>query len=177
MASQGTPMLAAAAQFALRPFGQADPEADDQLLHVLANTQVPQDPHGNAAWLHHRRTYDEQRGQRRHYIAVHRATDEPIAYAALEQQQADPGIFRIYLVFDPQRWSFDTLGAFLYQHLLRDATSLHAATLVCIEYATDAAFRAFLEGQGFLHVGDGVYNGFNIVRYEQRLVPATQDSL
>jgi len=70
----------------LRPFGQHDREADKQLLLTLANAQVPQDPRGNEDWLQHRRAYDERRGQRRHYIALHLPTQEPIAYAALEQQ-------------------------------------------------------------------------------------------
>jgi hypothetical protein len=168
-------MIAASPPFSLRPFGQHDHEADYQLLHVLANAQVPQDPRGNEEWLQHRRAYDERCGKRRHYIAVHRVTQEPIAYAALEQQEAERSSFRIYLVFDPRRWSFDGLGIFLYQQLLRDADALHAARLVCIEYATDAAFRAFLESQDFRHVDDGVYNGFSIVRYEKMLYPAAQE--
>jgi hypothetical protein len=158
--------------FFLRPFGQTDSEADYQLLHVLANAQVPQDPRGNEEWLQHRRAYDERRGQRRHAIAVYEPTNESIAYAALEQQAADPGSFRIYLVFDTQRWPFATLGAFLYQQLLRDAAVLQATRLVCIEYAADVAFRAFLVDQGFRQVGDGLYNGFSIVRYEKLLAPA-----
>jgi hypothetical protein len=149
-------------------------EADEQLLLLFANAQVPQDPRGNEEWLQYRRAYDERRGQRRHYIAVYLPTQEPIAYAALEQQQADPSSFRIYLVFDPQRWSFELGGRFLYQQLLQDAEALQAGKLVCIEYATMAAFRAFLEGQGFRQVGDGVYNGFSIVRYEKLLLGARQ---
>jgi hypothetical protein len=90
-------MLAASVPFYLRSFGEHDREADYELLLTLANAQVPQDPRGNAEWLEHRRAYDERRGERRHYIAVHRPTNEPIAYAALEQQQADPSSFRIYL--------------------------------------------------------------------------------
>ncbi len=168
-------MLAESLSFSLRSFGQHDSEADYQLLRMLANAQVPQDPRGNEEWLQHRRVYDERRGQRRHYIAVHRLTQEPIAYAALEQQEAELSSFRIYLVFDPQRWSFDGLGTFLYQQLLRDADALHAAKLVCIEYATDATFRTFLESQDFRHVGDGVYNSFSIVRYEKMLRPAAQE--
>ena len=158
-------MLAASAPFYLRPVGEHDRQADYKLLLTLANAQAPQDPRGNAAWLEHRRAYDERRGQRRHSIAVHRPTNEPIAYVALEQQQADPSSFRIYLVFDPARWSFDTVGTILCHQLLRDAEELQAAKLVCIEYATDAAFRAFLEREGFRLIGDGVYNGFSIVRY------------
>jgi hypothetical protein len=167
-------MITAALPFSVHPFGQHDREADEQLILALANAQVPFDRRGNEEWLQHRRVYDERNGQRRHYIALHRPTNEPIGYAALEQQQADLGTFRIYLVFDPQRWSFDTLGAFLYQQLLQDADTLHVAKLMCIEYATDVAFRAFLEGLGFRQVGDGVYNGFSIVRYEKLLLGAEQ---
>jgi len=168
-------MNEASLPFSLRPFGQHDREADEQLILRLANAQVPQDPRGNEEWLQYRRAYDQRRGQRRHYIAVYFPTQEPIAYAALEQQPADPSSFRIYLVFDPQCWSFELVGTFLYQQLLQDATALHAGKLVCIEYATMAAFRAFLERRGFRQVGDGVYNGFPIVRYEKLLLGAGQE--
>ncbi len=161
--------------FSLRPFGQHDHEADDELILRFANAQVPHDPRGNAEWLQHRRAYSEHRGQRRHYIAVYLPTQEPIAYAALEQQQAEPNCFRIYLVFDPQRWSFEVVGTLLYQQLLQDAEALHASKLVCVEYATMAAFRAFLERQEFRQVGDGVYNGFTIVRYEKLLLGTGQE--
>jgi hypothetical protein len=168
-------MIAASPPFSLRPFGQGDREADYQLILTFANAQVPQDPRGNDEWLQYRRAYDERRGQRRHYIAVHLPTQEPIAYTALEQQGADPSSFRIYLVFDPRRWSFETLGTFLYQQLLQDAETLRAARLVCIEYATASDFREFLERQGFRHAGDGIYNGLDIVRYEKALPGAGED--
>jgi len=168
-------MNEAALPFSLRPFGQHDREADYQLILSLANAQVPQDPRGNEAWLQYRRAYDQHGGQRRHYIAVYLPTQEPIAYAALEQQQAEPSCFRIYLVFDPQRWSFEVVGTFLYQQLFQDAEALHASKLVCVEYATMAAFRAFLERQEFREVGDGVYNGFTIVRYEKLLLGTGQE--
>jgi hypothetical protein len=153
--------------FSLRPFGEHDREADYQLLLAFANAQAPQDPGGNEEWLRHRRAYDERSGQRRHYIAVHRPTQEAVGYAALERQQA--GSMRIYMVFDPNRWPFEVLGTFLYQQLLQDAEALQATRLVCIEYATDMAFCGFLEGQGFRHAGDDIYNGFSIVRYERLL--------
>lgn len=161
--------------FSLRPFGQHDHEADYELILRFANAQVPHDPRGNAEWLLRRRAYNEHCGRRRHYIAVYLPTQEPIAYAALEQQPADPSSFRIYLVFDPQRWSFELVGTFLYQQLLQDATALQAGKLVCIEYATMAAFRAFLERRRFRQVGDGVYHGFPIVRYEKLLLGAGQE--
>jgi hypothetical protein len=164
-------MTSASSPFRLRPFGQHDIEQDYQLLHVLANYQAPQDPAGNREWQQQRRAYDEQRGQRRHYIAIHVPTQESVAYAALEQQGSDPTSFRIYLVFNPQRWSFNELGVFLYQQLLNDAHAFQATKLVCIEYANDDTFLAFLEAQGFRRIGAGTYNGFGIVRYEQTLTP------
>ena len=111
-------MITASLSFSLRQFGQHDRQADEHLLLRFANAQAPHDPRGNEEWLQYRRAFDERHGQRRHYIALHLPSQEPIAYAALEQQQVDPTSFRIYLVFDPQRWSFDTLGTFLYQQLL-----------------------------------------------------------
>jgi len=162
-------MTVTALPFHLRPFGSPDSEQDYQLLHVLSNYQVPQDPVGNREWQANRRAYDQQHGKRRHYIAVHAPTKESIAYAALEQQGQDPTTFRIYLVFDPQRWSFDELGEFLYQQLLADAHTFQASKLVCVEYANDAAFLAFLEAHGFSRIGAAMYNGFEIVRYEQVL--------
>jgi hypothetical protein len=162
-------MTAGSLPFYLRPFGQPDHEQDYRLLDLLSNYQAPQDPAGNREWLANRRAYDQQGGKRRHYIAVHAPTSESIAYAALEQQGPDPAAFRIYLVFDPQRWSFNQLGGFLYQQLLADAHTFEATKLVCIEYANDAAFVAFLEAHGFSRMGVAMYNGFEIVRYEQLL--------
>jgi hypothetical protein len=74
-----------------------------------------------------------------------------------------------------QRWSFELVGTFLYQQLLQDAEALQVGKLVCIEFATMAAFRAFLERREFRQVGAGVYNGFTIVRYEKLLLGAGQE--
>src|SRR5689334_17495420 len=92
--------------FTLRPFGQTDPEQDYALLHTLSNFQVPQDHEGNREWQQNRRNYDEAKGKRRHYIAVHSLTQEPVGYADIERQQSDPNGYRLYLVFDPNRWAF-----------------------------------------------------------------------
>jgi hypothetical protein len=158
-------------RFTLRPFGQADIEADYQLLHVLSNLQVPQDPRGNLDWQRNRRAFDETKGVRRHYIAIHTATQEPVGYAALEQQGPEPSAFRTYLVFNPDQWAFPELGEFLYQRLLRDARELGAATLAFVEYANDLPFLDFLREQGFTAVGEAMYNGFAIVRMEKKLQP------
>jgi hypothetical protein len=40
---------------------------------------------------------------------------------------------------------------------------------VCIEYANDAAFLAFLEAHSFRRIGEAMYHGFEIVRYEKVL--------
>jgi hypothetical protein len=156
-------------RFVLRPFGQPDPEQDYDLLHVLSNYQVPQDPDGNRQWLENRRCYDEKAGVRRHYIALHGATQQPVAYAALEQQGPDPTAFRMYLVFDPGRWDYSDLGEFMYQHLLRDAAKLKATRLAFVEYANDDRFLRFLHERGFCEVGTSIYNGFEIVRLEKQL--------
>src|SRR5689334_10201281 len=124
-------------EFVLRPFGQPDADQDWDLLHRLSNVQVPQDPEGNAEWLRNRRAYDEAAGRRRHYVAVHRSTREGVGYACLEQQGADRDAFRLYIVFDPKRWTFTGLGEFLYRQLLRDARAMTATSLTMIEYAND----------------------------------------
>lgn len=156
-------------RFYLRPFGQEDVEQDYHLLHVLSNFQVPQDPIGNAEWQNNRRTYDETRGARRHYIAHESATQEPVGYASIEQQGPNPAGYRLYLVFNPDRWTFAELGGFLYQRLLEDAREMGAASLALVEYASDVPFLTFLREHGFIEVGRGTYNGFDIVRMEQRL--------
>jgi hypothetical protein len=63
-------MGAAANRFHLRRFGQPEGEADYQIIHRLANYQVPQDPLGNQEWLQNRRAYDQRHWHRRHYIAT-----------------------------------------------------------------------------------------------------------
>jgi hypothetical protein len=131
--------------FRLRPFGQHNSEQDYQLLHALSNYQAPQDPAGNSEWLASRRAYDQQRGKRRHYIAVHVPTEASIAYAALEQQGPDLTSFRIYLVFDPQRWSFNKLGEFLYQQLLTDATASRQPSLCVLNLPTMPRFSRSLK--------------------------------
>jgi hypothetical protein len=68
-----------------------------------------------------------------------------------------------------KRWSFNELGEFLYQQLLTDAYAFQATKLVCVEYANDAAFLAFLATHSFSRIGAAIYNGFEIVRYEKLL--------
>lgn len=155
-------------RFTLRPFGE-DLEGDAHLLHVLSNYQVPQDPEGNREWQRNRLGYDETRGVRRHYIAHETATREPVAYASIDQQGANPTCFRLYLVFDPHRWSFSDLGEFLYQRLLEDAREIGATSLAFVEYATDVAFLDFLSTHDFREVGRDLYNEFEIVRMEKTL--------
>jgi L-amino acid N-acyltransferase YncA len=152
--------------FRMRPFGQTEVEQDYQLLHVLSHYQAPQDPEGNREWLENRRSYDEAHGTRRHAIAVHTDTQAAVGYAALEQQGPDPRSFRLYLVFNPNQWSFRELGEFMYQHLLREAQALGATRLACVEYANDLPFLAFLGEHGFARVGEASFNGFAIVRME-----------
>ncbi|MBV9865838.1 MAG: hypothetical protein JO316_10830 [Abitibacteriaceae bacterium] len=156
-------------RFYLRPFGQEDMEQDYQLLHVLSNLQVPQDPQGNRQWQQNRRHYDESKGVRRHYIAHESATQEPVAYAAIEQQGSGLKSFRLYLVFNPNQWAFSDLGEFLYQHLLKDAQAWGADTLALVEYANDLRFLNFLREHDFAQVGEGTYNGFAIMRMEKKL--------
>src|SRR5438309_902478 len=114
--------------FSLRPFGQTDPEEDYRLLQTLSNYQVPQDPAGNQQWLSNRRRYDDTKGGRRHYIALHTPTQEPVGYASLEQQET-AAYFRMYLVFNPNRWAYAELGEFMYRQLLRDAQEMEAKVL------------------------------------------------
>ncbi len=157
------------ARFYMRAFGRDDVQEDYRLLHALSNSQVPQDPEGNLEWQLNRRQYDEATGIRRHYIAHYAATHEPVAYAAIEQLQNNPAYFRLYLVFDPTRWEFASLGEFLYQRLLEDAREFGAATLLMVEYASDFAFLSFLKAHNFKEVGNSNYNGFEIVRMELTL--------
>ena len=155
--------------FTLRLFSDTGAEQDYQLLEALSNWQAPQDPQGNREWLQNRRQYDESRRARRHYIAVHGGTGEPVGYACLEQQGPDPKGFRLYLVFNPNQWAFSELGEFMYERLLSDARELGATTLAFVEYANDLPFLSYLRDHGFVPVGSASYNGFEIVRLEKRL--------
>jgi N-acetylglutamate synthase-like GNAT family acetyltransferase len=156
-------------QFYLRPFGEENVEQDYALLHTLSNFQVPQDPKGNLEWQYNRRAYDESKRTRRHYIAHEQSTGQPIAYAAIEQQENNSTVYRLFLVFNPDEWTFSEIGTFLYQHLLRDARAMGATSLVLVEYADDFRFLKFLSEHGFIEAGKSVFNGFSIVRVEKRL--------
>jgi hypothetical protein len=158
------------ARWMLRPFGDEDIEQDYALIHRLANEAVPFDLKGNQIWVENRRRFASTGRKRRHYVAIDTSAQEPIAYAALEQQwEADPARFRLYLVFDPQRWTFGELGEFLYVQLLADARDLGVDVLAATEYARDVDFIDFLHDHGFAQVGDGTYNGHTIVMMESRL--------
>jgi hypothetical protein len=155
--------------FLLRPCGNADIEQHYELLRSLSNCQVPQDPQGNEHWLRNRRDFDEAARTRRHYLAIESATVEPVGYASIEQQATGSPHFRMFLVFDPQRFKYGDLGDFLYRRLHRDAIALKAQTLTLIEYASDLPFLSFLKQQGFVEVGHFQYDGFDVVRLEKSL--------
>lgn len=155
--------------FRLRPFGYTDVEDHYRLLRSLSNYQVPQNPNGNEEWLRNRRAFDETARRRRHYVAVHIPTSEPVGYASLEQQAKGSPHYRMFLVFDPGRWGYSDLGDFMYQRLLADALEMGAKTLILVEYANDLPFLNFLQERGFVEVQHFLFDGFAVVRVEKRL--------
>lgn len=126
----------------IRPFrGQ-----DYDTLLALANEAAPFAPEENAQWFERRRSFDETRQIRRHYVAEQ--GNRVVGYGCLEQQDADPRLLRIYIVCSPAHLC-GQVGQFLYSRLVVEARQLSAKALWAREFESDRALRQFFTSHGF----------------------------
>ncbi len=126
----------------IRPFKLEDFE----VLPDLANQAAPFAPEENTVWFERRRSFDESKRIRRHYVAVE--TNHAVGYGCLEQQDDDSKSLRIYVVCSPS--NMREVGNCLYSRLLQDAKELGATTLWARELQPDESSREFLRGRGFI---------------------------
>jgi hypothetical protein len=126
----------------IRPCGDTDLPA----LLQLADTAVPFDHPGNLRWFQARQAFDDRIALRRHYV-VEAASGSIVGYGAIEQQDADPRCFRIYLV--PERFGAG-IEDLLFARLRQDLHDLDAQVVWMREYSTDASLIAFVQQYGFV---------------------------
>jgi hypothetical protein len=126
----------------IRPCGDTDLSA----LLQLADTAVPFDHPGNLRWFQARQAFDDRIALRRHYV-VEAASGSIVGYGAIEQQDADPRRFRIYLV--PERFGAG-IEDLLFARLRQDLHDLDAQVVWMREYSTDASLIAFVQQYGFV---------------------------
>jgi N-acetylglutamate synthase-like GNAT family acetyltransferase len=127
----------------LHPFEQNDWD----ILLELANQAVPFAPQENEEWLEYRKTFDESKRIRRHYLAYDGET--PVGYGSLEQQSDTADLLRVYVVASPDNLR-SGVGDTLYKQLLQDAQELKAATLWVREFQDDKSICEFFISHGFV---------------------------
>ncbi|MBT4502588.1 MAG: GNAT family N-acetyltransferase [Gemmatimonadetes bacterium] len=103
-------------------------EQDWEPILQIANVMSPFDQEGNEHWLRVRRAFDAENRVRRHYAVNDPDTGQLAGYGCIEQQDADPKRFRMYVVA-----SFEMLqkgvGDALYEKLSGDLEELGATTV------------------------------------------------
>jgi hypothetical protein len=121
-------------------------DTDLPSLLRLADIAVPFDYPGNQRWFQARQAFDDRTALRRHYV-VEAASSGIVGYGAIEQQDADPRRFRIYLV--PERFGAG-IEDLLFARLRQDLHDLDAQVVWMREYSTDASLIAFVQQYGFV---------------------------
>jgi hypothetical protein len=120
--------------------------ADMQWLLPLADAAVPFDHAGNQRWLRARQTFNDASALRRHYV-VEASPGSLVGYGAIEQQDADPRRFRIYVV--PERFG-EGIEDLLFARLLQDLGQLDARVVWTREHRTDTSLLAFFRRCGLI---------------------------
>jgi N-acetylglutamate synthase-like GNAT family acetyltransferase len=143
-------------------------EDDWPAIRRVANEALPNAPDGNGGWFEARRSFDETRRQRRHYVAE--GGGEVVAYSAIEETD-DPERWRVFAVMEPLRLR-DGLGERMLDQLLHDAHQLGASTLWMREQADDPLL-SFVREHGFAEtrrfvIRDGTaYDGVEVIELER----------
>ena len=126
----------------IRPFKQED----FAVLPELANQAAPFAPQENAVWFEARKTFDETKRIRRHYIATE--NHQAVGYGCLEQQHDNSKWLRIYVVCSPMNMRGE-VGKRLYSRLMQEAEKLEATILWARELQADESSSQFFSSRGF----------------------------
>jgi mycothiol synthase len=124
-------------------------DQDGGAVLAIANTAIPYDLDGNERWMRVRQQFDERRFLRRQYVVTDDEMKQVVGFGAIEQQGPDPRRFRLFLVVYPAMLH-QGAGDLLYQRLLHNARSLHAASLWMREYQQDTELIDFMIARGFM---------------------------
>jgi GNAT superfamily N-acetyltransferase len=130
-------------------------DQDWTTITEIASARDQHDPEGNELWLRHRREFNESRFIRRHYVAEHAETGQPLGYGSIEQTVYLPK-YRLILVIDPL-WLRRGIGDLLLERLLDDLREVNAVTATFRDYESANEIQGFLKEHSFtetMHVLD-----------------------
>lgn len=135
---------------------------------AVAIAAAPHAPDGNKTWLEARRTFDESRHPRRHYV-VSAAAAGIVGYGGIEGD--GHGRFRVFVVTAAKR--LHELGAIILDQLESDLLALGAASAWAREEAGDPVLD-LLRDRGFTSSGQfvladsaGAYAGVEVAVLER----------
>lgn len=122
-------------------------DTDFEILLDLAGQAVPFAPKENQEWFEYRKSFDDAKFIRHHYIIEENS--KAVAYGSLEQQNEDIKSLRIFIVCRPEHLSGE-IGNLLYNQLLKKAKELFATELWARELQADLPINKFLSAKGFV---------------------------
>jgi L-amino acid N-acyltransferase YncA len=146
-------------------------ESDWPAVLRVANEALANAPDGNVGWLEARKSFDETRRRRRHYVAE--TNGEIVGYGAVEESN-DSERWRLFAVMAVERLR-DGLGDAMLKRLLSDFRELGGNVAWMREQADDrtilafAAERGFAEARRFVVRDGGAYGGIEVVELELAL--------
>ena len=127
----------------LRPFVAPDWEPVVEIAHHVEPDFRAQDD----IWLRLRQQFDETKLIRRHYIAEHMETKEPIGYGSIEQGP-ESDRYRMFLIVGPE-WLRAGVGDLLFDQLLNDLRELKAKSVWVRHYSHLSNILEFLRQRDF----------------------------
>ncbi len=127
----------------LRPFAARDWEPVAEIAHHVEPDFRAQDD----GWLRNRQSFDETKFIRRHYVAEHAETKEPLGYGSIEQGP-ELDRYRMFLIVGPERLRAG-VGDLLFNQLMNDLRELKARTVWVRHYAHVSDCLDFLRERGF----------------------------
>ena len=127
----------------LRPLSEQDWET----VAALGASLEPRDGEGHDLWLRGRKSFDEGRFIRRHYVAEHATTGRLVGYGSVEQSVYLPR-YRLFMSVAPERLA-GGVGDLLLERLEGDLAEVEAVTVSVSEHASRAELVGFLSARGF----------------------------
>jgi len=118
----------------------------------------------NGIWLQNRRSFDEARYGRQHYVLIE--NDAVVGYGAIEGDGADK--WRLFVVMASGRLA-DGAGDRLFSQLIEDLRAVEARSAWMREEVHDAALLAFATERAFIETQRFTYEGTEIVVLERAI--------
>jgi RNA polymerase sigma factor (sigma-70 family) len=123
-------------------------ERDWGPVSTLSSSPETLDGEEHDLWMRGRKSFDEGRFIRRHYVVEHAGNGQLLGYGAVEQSVYLPR-YRLFMAVEPARLA-EGVGDLLLERLTNDLTEVNAITVSLREHASRADLISFLAGRGFV---------------------------